>query len=206
MRRVDRVFGRLIAVVVRGLFATMRIRRLGRGRVDRLRAAGKPFVYAVLHGQQLLLLGAHTAEPCTVLVSRSRDGGRLAGLLEAFGLGLSRGSSSRGAVGGARDLRRALERGSPPVLAVDGPRGPAGSVAPGAARLAAAVGGVIVPVATASKGALRLSSWDRAAVPVPCSRQVVLYGRPICPGGDHANARIGEQLHRLTRRAEALCR
>ena len=137
MTATDRALGRVVALLVRALFATMRIRRLGRGRVDRLRAAGDPFVYAVWHGQQLLLLGAHPDEPCTVLVSRSRDGARLAGLLDAFGLGLSRGSTSRGAFGGARALRRALDQGSPAVLAVDGPRGPAGSVAPGAARLAA---------------------------------------------------------------------
>ena len=206
MRRIDRVLGRLVAIVVRALFATMRIRHLGRARVDRLRATGEPFVYAVLHGQQLLLLGAHPTEPCTVLVSQSRDGGRLAGLLSAFGLGMSRGSTSRGAVGGARELRRALQAGSPPVLAVDGPRGPAGSVAPRAARLAAAVRGVVVPVATASSGALHLKTWDRASLPVPCSPQVVLYGRPIRPDGADTNARIGDQLDRLTRRAEALCR
>ena len=206
MRVADKVIGRVVAVLVRALFGTMRIRRLGRARVDRLRAQGAPFVFAVWHGQQLLLLGAHQDEPCTVLVSRSRDGGRLAGLLTAFGLGLSRGSSSRGAVGGARALRRALEQGSPPVLAVDGPRGPAGTVAPGAARLAAGVRGVVVPVATASRGALRLRSWDRASVPRPCSRQVVLYGRPIRPDSPDVSVQIGVQLARLTRRAEALCR
>lgn len=204
MRARDAWLGRFVALVVRVTFSTMRIRRLGRDRVDRLRASGTPFVYAVWHGQQLLLLGAHQDERCTVLVSQSRDGGLLAGLLRAFGVGVVRGSTSRGAVSGARGLLRSIDRGQPPVLAVDGPRGPAGSVAPGAARIAAAREAVVVPVATACSGGLRLRSWDRAVLPAPLRRQVVIYGRPIA-ATDDVSGLIQDELTRLTQRAERLC-
>jgi len=206
VRARDRALGGLVGLGVRLLYATIPVRRLGRWRVDRLRAGGVPFVYAVWHGQQLLLLGSHLREPCTVLVSRSRDGGRLTGLLRALGLRVARGSSSRGAVSGARALLRSLHDGVPPVLAVDGPRGPAGTVAPGAARIAAKGQALIVPVATAAAGAVRLSSWDRAALPLPGRRQVVLYGRPIPGDADGVSDRVSRSLTALTARAEALCR
>ena len=129
-----------------------------------------PVVLALLHGDQLSVLGAYRDERATVAVSRSRDGGLLAEVLADLGLQLLRGSTSGGAVSVVRGGRRALERGERVVLAVDGPRGPAGRVQAGAARLAEAQGCPLVAITAESKPALRLPSWDRFVVPLPFAR------------------------------------
>ncbi len=126
-----------------------------------------PVVLALLHGDQLSVLGAYLDEEATVAVSQSRDGGLLAEVLADLGKQLLRGSTSRGAVNLLRGGRRALERNERLVFAVDGPRGPVGHVQPGASRLAEAAGCPLVAITASAKPALRLSSWDRFVVPLP---------------------------------------
>ena len=195
----------LLSAVVPVWLGSLRWRRLGRGRVDALRARGEPFVYALWHGDQVLLLGSHRGDGCSVLVSQSADGTLLAGVLHRLGYGVVRGSTSRGAVAGLLGLRRELRRGGVPTFAVDGPRGPAGSVAGGAVALARAASAWVVPVASDAAGALHARSWDRTKLPLPLSRAVVVYGRPlrVVAGADLAEARavLGERLRCAADRA-----
>ena len=65
------------------------------------------------------------------------------------------------------------------ALTPDGPRGPAERVKPGVVYLASRTGYPVVPVATASRPAWVLGSWDRFRIPRPFARVVVAYGAPI---------------------------
>jgi len=169
----------LASLVFRVVACTWRVRRVGRARVDRLRRAGDPVVFASWHGRSLLLVPTHRRDPCSVLVSRSRDGDLAALLLRHLGFDVVRGSSSRGGVSGMLGLCRHLGSGRTACFAVDGPRGPQGSVAPGAVGLAALGGATVVPVAAACSWGATLRSWDRTEVPAPGSAVVVAYGRPL---------------------------
>jgi lysophospholipid acyltransferase (LPLAT)-like uncharacterized protein len=208
--RVGRPLAGLLQRIVGWWLGTLRVARVGRRRVDALRAAGQPVVYALWHADHLLLLQGHAHDDCVVLVSMSADGALLAGLLDQLGYGVVRGSSSRGAVAGWRGLRRALRAGAAPTLAVDGPRGPAESVAGGAIALAAASGAALVPVAASARREVRLKTWDRTRIPWPGSRAVVVYGRPIllAPDADRERARghLATRLRSLGRTARRLAR
>ena len=173
------ILGWLLGWVARPWLASLRVRRVGRRRVESLRTARVQVLFALLHADQLLVLRGHAPDRPSVLVSRSRDGALLAGALKSFGYGVVRGSTSRGAVGGWLGLRRHLRAGRSPTFAVDGPRGPAGSVAPGIVALARTAGAVIVPVAACARQEVRTSSWDRMRLPLPGSAAVVVYGRPL---------------------------
>ena len=129
-----------------------------------------PVVLALLHGEQLAVLGALLGHRATVVVSRSRDGEVLARTLADLGVEVLRGSSSRGFVRVLREGSRVLARGARLVLAVDGPRGPAGEVQPGAASLAAAAGCPLVALVVEGGPAWRASSWDSFRVPLPFAR------------------------------------
>src|SRR5207249_4524812 len=93
----------IAATLVRVLGTTLRLTVAGTEAVGRHWAPGRPVIYAVWHGQVLLvpwinerLRASHGARPATVLVSRSRDGEIVAGYLSRFGLDSVRGSTSQG--------------------------------------------------------------------------------------------------------------
>ena len=140
--------------------------RLDVGALDDSMAEG-PVVVAILHGELLpagLLARGRSMLP---MVSQSKDGEIIAGALSVFGFPLVRGGSSKG---GAEALSRASEglaEGLSPVLAVDGPRGPAGVPKPGAVRLALASRPPIFVVRVQPSRAWRARSWDRFMVPWP---------------------------------------
>jgi len=199
----------LLALLIRWLNWTLRWRVLGRKRVDTLISSGQAYAYATLHGSSLLLLPSHVNEPLSVLVSRSRDGDLAAGLLDALGLGHVRGSSSHGSATAFRSLCRASREGRTVTLTVDGPRGPAGVVAPGIMALSQVEGLWVVPVAAACASGLELRSWDRCKVPLPWTRAVMVYGRPFKVDRQDRRsshqARLQTVLRRLHFRARRLC-
>lgn len=196
----------LVAVLIRVVGGTLRVRRLGWGRVHELRRRGEPFAFAVWHGRTPLLLAELRGERCLPLVSLSADGDRAADILRSLGYGVVRGSTSRGGAEGLLRLAREARDGGVPAVTVDGPRGPAESVAPGVVGLAQATGLWIVPVAASCRRGWRLTSWDRARLPRPGSRAVVLAGRPVrvarTDDREDATARLSERMRSLHRTAD----
>jgi lysophospholipid acyltransferase (LPLAT)-like uncharacterized protein len=198
-----RLIAWLVARVLLALGWTLRFRRVGWRRVRQLRARGEPFAFAAWHGRSLVMLPGMRDEGCTALVSLSHDGDHATALLESLGYGVVRGSSSKGGAGGLRGLVRAARRGEIPSVAVDGPRGPAGVVAPGVVGLSQLAGLWVVPLAASCRSGLRLRTWDRTLIPGPGARVLVLAGRPI------RVARDGDRLgatRALERRLQSLHR
>src|SRR5439155_859538 len=118
--------------LVRALGTTLRLRVAGTEDVGRHWAAGQPVIYAVWHGQILMvpwlnerLRASHGARPATALVSRSGDGEIVARYLTRFGLDSVRGSTSRGAGEAGRAPVAAVRRRRDVAIVPDGPRGPA---------------------------------------------------------------------------------
>lgn len=134
-----------------------------------------PCVLAFWHGEQLPMIALHRGLGIVGLASLSADGERLARVLRALGYGVVRGSTSRGGVAALRAAAAVLAAGGRPALAVDGPRGPAGTVQPGAEALARRAGVPVVWGTVEARG-WRARSWDRFLVPWPFVRVRVRYG------------------------------
>lgn len=132
-------------------------------------------VVAFWHGDLLPMIALHRGLGLVGLASRSGDGALVAGVLERLGYAVIRGSSSRGGVEALRAAERAVAAGGRPAFAVDGPRGPAGHVAPGAESVARRTG---VPVVhgVVEAASYRLGTWDRFRIPWPFARVRVRYG------------------------------
>ncbi|MEJ7729098.1 MAG: DUF374 domain-containing protein [Polyangiaceae bacterium] len=145
--------------------------------------ADRPWVYAFWHGQQLALLRWARRRRTLAMVSLSRDGALQACALPRLGMDIVRGSTSRGGAAGVRAMvRRMRDAGADAAFAVDGPRGPLGTVAPGALAVARATGGVVVPLASASAAGWVLErAWDRYELPRPFTRVAVALGAPLDP-------------------------
>jgi lysophospholipid acyltransferase (LPLAT)-like uncharacterized protein len=174
------------AAAVRGLGATLRMRTAG---VELLRpywTAGRPLIYVIWHGRILLgpwinarLRRTSGGRAVSVLTSRSDDGEMVARYVARFGVGVVRGSSSRGGAAAARTLAATVARGQDIVIVPDGPRGPSGRLQDGVIALAALTGAPVVPMAIAARPARRLPTWDRFLVPAPFARAAVVFGTPI---------------------------
>ena len=113
-------------------------------------------------------------KPC-VMISRSLDGGIATRIVEAGGVSVARGSSSRG---GKTALKGMIEMLSKNVLGahiLDGPRGPAGVVKPGAIAIAYGADAVLVPTSVYADRAWYMKSWDRFFIPKPFAKITIRF-------------------------------
>lgn len=182
---VRSLLGFLLACLLNVWVRTLRVKWVGKHRLEH--AAESPRVFAFWHGQQMALLAARPRWPIVTLVSWSRDGVVQASVMRTLGFDVVRGSSSRGGAAGLRGVLRAVEAGADAALAVDGPRGPARHVKPGALALARRTGARLLPVASAANRALVLGAWDAFELPLPFSTVAVAIGpafEALGPGTD----------------------
>jgi len=191
----------LAAALVRGLGMTLRLSVEGVAEVAPLWRSGRPLIYALWHGQLLMIpwLNARLrrmagARPTRVLASRSRDGELVTRYVQQFGIEVVRGSSSRGGSGAVRALLGALRAGEDIAVVPDGPRGPSRQAQPGVVTLAALSGAPIVPLGFAASPAWRLSTWDGFVVPMPFARAAATIGAPLVVNRDTDRARAVKDL------------
>lgn len=180
---------------------TLRYSRHNYEPVAAMRAAGQPVVFAIWHDELFPLCTLHRGEGIVAVVSQSRDGEILAGVLRSLGYGLARGSTHRGGlralVGVCREMRRS---GHDAVLTVDGPKGPRHEAKPGAVYLAARTGAWLVPARVTMSRVKRFEkAWDAFQLPLPGSRCVVQYATPFPVSADvlQSARALEEARHRL---------
>lgn len=167
-------------------------------------------IFALWHSRLLSLAWTHRAHRIGMLVSRHRDGEWIARVIQRLGYAVARGSSTRGAEEGLREMLVLAEAGHTLGITPDGPRGPARSVKPGAVYLASRTGLPVVPIASAARSAWRMRSWDGFQVPHPFARVVVVTGAPIHvpaelddAGREHWRAVIERAIDAVTDAADA---
>ena len=184
---------------LRALFRTLHVEGAGHRHVMSLRQEGTPAIFVFWHGRLLPLIHIHRHEGIVVLVSEHRDGDFLAGLLDHFGFGTVRGSSTRGGVRGLKGLIRAARRGVDLAITPDGPTGPHRELKRGALTAARMTGLPLVPVGVGVTSAWRVQSWDEFLVPKPFSTVRVAYGPPTFVPRHAGQAEIDEVTGSLKR-------
>jgi lysophospholipid acyltransferase (LPLAT)-like uncharacterized protein len=139
------------------------------------------------------------------IVSASRDGAIIAGVLKQFGIEAVRGSSSKRGAQAFLELLTAAEQGFDLAVTPDGPRGPRYVVQPGVIALAQLTGRPIIPFASTIRWKFCLKSWDRFQIPLPFSRAIMKFGEPLFVPPEQTSDDQRESLrHELQRRLEAL--
>jgi lysophospholipid acyltransferase (LPLAT)-like uncharacterized protein len=169
--------------------------------------SGRQPILAFWHGRILPGLYHFRDRRIVVITSHNFDGEWIARIIRRFGYGTARGSTSRGGARALVQMRRDLADGKPVAFTVDGPRGPARIVQPGAAWLAGATGQPVVPFHIEADRFWTTSSWDRAQIPKPFARMTVAIGAPLEVRGTSEEAvergqnEIARALDRLEARA-----
>jgi lysophospholipid acyltransferase (LPLAT)-like uncharacterized protein len=170
--------------VIRLLGMTWRFRVRNADGWQRLRAEGKPWVFALWHGTLLPVTYRHRNEQITVVISEHRDGEIIARVTEALGNRTVRGSTTRGAGRALLSMIRELERGYVVAITPDGPRGPAKSFQAGALIAAHRAGVPVIGILVHADRAWRLRSWDAFQIPKPFARITIAYTDPTPVRGE----------------------
>jgi lysophospholipid acyltransferase (LPLAT)-like uncharacterized protein len=172
---------------------------------------GRRPIMAFWHGRVLTATYFFRERGIVVMISENFDGEWIARIIERFGFHTSRGSTSRGGPRALLQLKRAMDQGRPSGFAVDGPRGPARKVQPGAVWLAKLTGNPVVPFHMEASSYWSLKSWDRTQIPRPFSTVALAVGTPVdVPENadevvlEAKRVELEQSLFALERRAAAL--
>ena len=161
------------------LGATFKWRSEGAEHYDAVVRSGRQPIMAFWHGRILPATYYFRRRGIVVITSENFDGEWIAGIIERFGYGTARGSTSRGGRRALLQLRRDMAAGRPAAFTIDGPRGPACVAQPGAVWLAKATGNPVVPFHIEASRHWTLNSWDRTSIPKPFATVAIAIGEPF---------------------------
>lgn len=165
--------------LIAALGRTLRWRVDGREHLQALERSGRPPVMAFWHGRILAATCYFRDRGIVVITSENFDGEWIARIIERFGYGTARGSTTRGGQRALLQLRRQMKNGKPAGFTVDGPRGPARKAQAGAVWLAGATANPLLPFHIEAARHWTARSWDRTQVPKPFSLVALAIGAPI---------------------------
>ena len=186
--------------LINALGRTLRWRVDGWQHFESVSASGRQPVMAFWHGRILPATYYFRRRGIVVITSENFDGEWIARIIERFGYGTARGSSSRGAKKAMLQLVRAMQKGRPAGFTLDGPRGPARVAQPGAIWLAKATGNPVLPFHLESSSHWTTKSWDKTQIPKPFATVGLAIGEPMDIDGDAGEPRIEEARRELERR------
>jgi lysophospholipid acyltransferase (LPLAT)-like uncharacterized protein len=172
--------------------------------LDRVVAGGRQPVMAFWHGRILPATYYFRRRGIVVITSENFDGEWIAGIIERFGYGTARGSTSRGARRALLQLTRDMARGRAAGFTLDGPRGPARVAQPGAVWLAKATGNPVLPFHLEADRHWTLGSWDRTQIPKPFTTVSIAMGEPFEVATDADQAAMEAARAMLEHRLQAL--
>jgi lysophospholipid acyltransferase (LPLAT)-like uncharacterized protein len=186
--------------LIQALGATLRWRLDGFERFDEIAGRGQPPIMAFWHGRILPATYYFRRRGIVVITSENFDGEWIARIIERFGFGTARGSTSRGARKALLRLTREMAAGKPAGFTLDGPRGPARVAQPGAIWLAKATGNPVLPFHLEASRHWTLKSWDRTQIPKPFATVAIAIGEPLYVPADADENGIEAGRQELERR------
>jgi lysophospholipid acyltransferase (LPLAT)-like uncharacterized protein len=190
--------------LINALGHTLRWRVEGAEHYDAVLASGRQPIMAFWHGRILSGTLHFQRRGIVVITSENFDGEWIARIIERFGFGTARGSSSRGGLRAMLQLVRDMENGKPAAFTLDGPRGPARVAQLGAIWLARATGNPVVPFHTEASSHWTATSWDRTQLPKPFTTVGVAIGEPLEVPGDANDADLETTRQELEGRLRIL--
>jgi lysophospholipid acyltransferase (LPLAT)-like uncharacterized protein len=194
--------------LINALGHTLRWRVEGLQHLDTIHASGRQPVMAFWHGRILPATFYFRRRGIVVITSENFDGEWIARIIERFGYGTARGSTSRGGLKALKQLVRDMQSGRAAGFTLDGPRGPARVAQQGAVWLAKATGNPLLPFHLEASSHWSLRSWDRTQIPKPFSTVTLVVGEPMDVPKDateeqleRARVELETRLKRLEERA-----
>jgi lysophospholipid acyltransferase (LPLAT)-like uncharacterized protein len=193
------------------LGATLKWRVEGLQHYDEIVLGGRQPIMAFWHGRILPATIYFKKRGIVVITSANFDGEWIAGIIERFGYGTARGSTSRGGSRALIQMMREMEAGKPAGFTLDGPRGPARVAHSGAVWLSKATGNPVLPFHLEADRHWTVNSWDQTQIPKPFSTVALVVGEPFHVPEDAsdeeveaARQQLEQRLQQLEKRAQEL--
>jgi lysophospholipid acyltransferase (LPLAT)-like uncharacterized protein len=190
--------------LINALGHTLRWRVEGLQHLEAIRASGQQPVMAFWHGRILPATFYFRRRGIVVITSENFDGEWIARIIERFGYGTARGSTSRGGRKAMLQLVRDMKAGRPAGFTLDGPRGPARVAQAGAVWLASATGNPLLPFHLEASSHWSLRSWDRTQIPKPFSTVALAVGEPMGVASEVSEEGLEQARQELERRLSVL--
>lgn len=190
--------------LLRALGATWSWKVSGAEHVDAIAARGLHPIHAFWHGRILPATLYFRNRGIVVITSENYDGEWIARIIQKFGYGTARGSTSRGGRKALLQLVRDV-KSKGVAFTLDGPRGPAEVAQPGAVWLSKATGNPLMPFHCEAKEGWTLKSWDRTQIPKPFTTVAMAIGEPLYVPRDADDASLEQWRGRL-QESLAACR
>jgi len=178
-RLIIRAAGIVSYALIRSICSTLRWEVRGREHLDAILASGHRPIFTFWHVCILTATWFWRNRGIVVMSSASRDGEYTGRVIKRFGYGTARGSATRGGGRAMSEMAHCLDYGMEVAFTIDGPRGPAYVVKPGAVTLARHTGQAILPFHITTSSYIEVPSWDRFQIPLPFSRAASFIGEPI---------------------------
>jgi len=190
--------------LVAALGATFRWRTDGLEHLEGILRNGRQPIMAFWHGRILSATVYFRHRGIVVITSENFDGEWIAGIIERFGYGTARGSTSRGGLKALLQLSRDMAAGKSAAFTLDGPRGPARVAQPGALWLAKTTGNPVLPFHLEADRHWTANSWDRTQIPKPFATVALAVGEPLEVPADAGNETLDAARRELESRLHAL--
>lgn len=166
---------------------------------------GQPFLLAFWHGRILMMPRCwRPQKPIHMLTSQHRDGRLIADTVAHFGIQTVAGSTTRGGGSALREMVRKVKAGEWIGITPDGPRGPRMRASVGVVAMARLAGAPVLPVTYSAAWSIALGSWDRFLLPLPFTRGVIIWGRPVEVSAETSDAGMEALREEVEERLNAI--
>jgi lysophospholipid acyltransferase (LPLAT)-like uncharacterized protein len=187
--------------VLRMLGATWQWQVSGAEHVESIHAQGRHPIHSFWHGRILPATVYFQRRDIVVITSENYDGEWIARIIQRFGYGTARGSTSRGGPKALLQLVREV-KSKGVAFTLDGPRGPARVAQPGAVWLSKATGNPLMPFHLEARSSWTLKSWDRTQIPKPFTTVAIAIEAPLYVPRDADEAALEQWRLRLEQSLE----
>ena len=169
-------FGNKLAQAVLPVLLPMYLMTI-RVKVNSTASVDKDAVFIFWHSKMLIGWRLFRGKGYTALVSQSKDGAILNGILKRWGYKVVLGSGSKGGKEAVEEIVTGHKENKSVVITPDGPRGPAKEIKNGALVISNKTGLPVIPVKISySKSKVLERSWDKFEIPLPFSKCEVTFG------------------------------
>ena len=162
-----------------GLGKLLFIKEKGRRHLNKLLEKKGRFIYVLWHGRMTTPIYIHRKEGVCPMISLHADGEMIAQTMNRLGFQPVRGSSTRGGKKAFYEMVSKLRNGTVGAMIPDGPNGPRHKLKPGTLYIAQQADAYLLPVTFSANKKIVFKSWDKFMLPLPFSKNVVLYGKPV---------------------------
>ncbi len=196
----DLVFYTLINLIGK----TVKVEVEGWENFQKIEQAGKIPIYTFWHDR--IFLGTYFFRDRGIMVmsSQSFDSEYTARVIQRFGYGTIKGSSTRGGVRALTTMIRQMRNGMPMGFTLDGPKGPRYAAKSGACFLAKKTGNPIMPFVFEPKSFWTINSWDKMQIPKPFTRAKLFIAEPIYIEKDADDKEIENKRRELQSKLDEL--